>query len=46
MDILIKDNVFDNVDEIRQQGLNRTDYEYRDHPCEPGWKGYNLQKNY
>jgi len=40
MDILIKDNVFDNVDEIRQQGLDRTDYEYRDQPCAPGWKGY------
>ena len=40
MDILIKDNVFDNVDEIRQQGLNITDYQYRDHPYMPGWKGY------
>ena len=40
MDILIKDNIFDNIDEIRQQGLNRKDYEYDDHPYSGGWKGY------
>jgi len=40
MDILIKDNVFDNVDEIRQRGLNITDYRYEDHPFSTGWKGY------
>ena len=40
MDILIKDNVFDNVDEIRQRGLNITDFRYEDHPFSTGWKGY------
>ena len=40
VDILIKDNIFDNIDEIRQQGLNRKDYEHDDHPYSGGWKGY------
>ena len=40
MDILIKDNIFDNIDEIRQQGLNRKDYDHDDHPYRGSWKGY------